>query len=50
MTLQQRKAKKFKNALDEFDRFKQEWKLDNPNATEEEYMKAITEKAQELDL
>ena len=50
MTTQQKKAKKFKEALEEFDRFKIEYRQTHPNASEEEYKKAIKEKARELDL
>lgn len=50
MTLQQMKVKKFADAIEEFHRFKAEWKRDHPEASEEEYMQAITQKARELDL
>lgn len=50
MTLQQKKSIAFGKALDEFQRFKAEWKKNHPNATQEEYAKAVAEKAKELDL
>lgn len=50
MTLQERKSKKFAKAIEEFERFKAEWWLNNPDATEEEYQQTIAEKAEELDL
>lgn len=50
MTLQQKKSIAFGKALDEFQRFKAEWRKNHPNATEEEYNKAIAKKAEELDL
>lgn len=50
MTSQQKKVKKFKEALEELEQFKIEYRWMHPNATEEEYQKAIEEKAQELDL
>lgn len=50
MTNQQKKSRALANALEELDRFKAEWKLENPDATEDEYEQAISQKAEELDL
>jgi hypothetical protein len=50
MTAQQKKVKKFKEALEELEQFKIEYHWMHPNASEEEYKKAVEEKAQELDL
>ena len=47
---QQKKSKKFADALEEFEAFKIEFHFMNPDATEEEYQKALEDKAQELDL
>ena len=45
MTLKQKKAKRFAESVDMFERFKTEWKERHPDATEEQYRKA-----EELDL
>jgi len=50
MTLQQKKSKAFAQALEEFEEFKIKWKKDHPEASQEDYMQAITKKAEELDL
>lgn len=50
MTLQKQKAKKFGEALEEFERFKVQWEAEHPNASEDEYLEAISAKAEELDL
>ena len=50
MTLKQKKAKRFGDAIKMFERFKAEWKERHPDATEEQYRKAIAQKAEELDL
>ena len=50
MTLQQMKIKKFADAIEEFRRFKVQWKKEHPQATEEEYQQAVKQKAKELDL
>lgn len=50
MTRQQRKSKQFAEAIEEFERFKIEWAIENPDASPDEYAQAIAEKAEELDL
>lgn len=50
MTLQQKKSRAFASALEEFEKFKAEWEMENPDATEEEYLEAISQKAEELNL
>lgn len=50
MTLQQKKSRAFASALEEFEKFKAEWEMENPDATDEEYLEAISQKAEELNL
>jgi len=44
------KSQRFAEAMEELERFKIEWAIEHPDATPEEYMEAIKEKAEELDL
>lgn len=50
MTLQQKKSKKFAEALEELEAFKVEYRYTHPEATEDEYREAVEQKAEELDL
>ena len=50
MKLQQKKAKKFREALMEYERFKKDFIMEHPEATSKEYEEAIRKKADELDL
>ena len=50
MTMQERKSKKFAEAIEEFERFKAEWDVEHPDASDDERQKAISDKAEELDL
>lgn len=50
MTPQQKKSKKFSDALEELEQFKNEYQWMHPHATKEEYEEAVKEKAKELDL
>jgi hypothetical protein len=50
MTRQQKKSRAFASALEEFEKFKAEWEMEHPDATEDEYLQAISQKAEELDL
>lgn len=50
MTLQQKKSKAFADALREYEEFKRKFIQEHPDATPEEYEKAMCKKADELDL
>lgn len=45
-----KKSKAFAEALEELERFKIEWAIENPDASPDEFAQAVADKADELDL